>query len=330
MKISKKNILLISIIAMFLIAIIVVLIERNKPWVPSIQGSHVMEMKEYEEIDGGFEYEYYDNFRSFKKSSLSEYHFISKKAAKDERYSKEYFKTRNLGILKFNNDKSKLNYYIIDVIISDGNCEVKLLEVKKIGFFTDKPSTYYCFLETVKDLSDLTFTLKIEKEVTYDSHVFSYINMDNEFVYLEGEDDPVIYRINDIDGLNDFIKEEKVLTTNNYIYKSMKLFIESSNKDTSFLLIRIPSSDFERWTATFDQGTINIVGVRTNHYLYEDETKFHSLIVLEIPKEQNVQKIESIKYFEYEDDLFTKEIDYSYNLVLSELTRSLLRYDVNL
>ena len=41
-----------------------------------------MEMKEYEEIDGGFEYEYYDNFRSFKKSSLSEYHFISKRRPK--------------------------------------------------------------------------------------------------------------------------------------------------------------------------------------------------------------------------------------------------------
>ena len=175
----------------------------------------------------------------------------------------------------------------------------------------------------------MTFTLKIEKEVTYDSHVFSYINMDNEFVYLEGEDDPVIYRINDIDGLNDFIKEEKVLTTNNYIYKSMKLFIESSNKDTSFLLIRIPSSDFERWTATFDQGTINIVGVRTNHYLYEDETKFHSLIVLEIPKEQNVQRLNQLSILNMKM-IFTKEIDYSYDLVLSELTRSLLRYDVNL
>lgn len=318
-------------ISLFCISIATILVifilNKENPWIPSVQGSYVIEM-EYEEINGDYEYLTYVDYNSFKNTSIANYHFIPQKQAKDERYSKEFFKTRDLAIIKFNRDESKINYSIIDAVINDKNCIVKLLEIKRIGEIEKTPATYYCFFETEKDLANLSINLIFEKEVQHDSQSFNYINMQNKFYFFEGETNPIIYRIDDVQGLNDFIEEDPVLTTENYIYNILSRYPNNAYENMSLVLIRIPSSDFEKWVAYFDQDKIFLTGVRSNHYLYGNETKFHSLISMLIPKESSILKIEIEKYHEYEDDITSNKTNFEFDLIASTITESMMRYDI--
>lgn len=301
--------------------------EENK-WIPSVQGSHVEEMP-YEEVGGNYSVEKYTDFKSFKKSELADYNFIRQRVAKEERYSAEFFKTRDLAVIKFNKPEKGIDYTVIDASVDGNSCTVKLLPIKQIT--EAEKTTYCCFLETEKDISAWNFRLVFEEEIIHKSNVSSYIAKDNSSYLFQGENTPVIFRISSTFGIDDFIEYDEVIDQYNYISRKFNSNYTKEDFDISdLLLVRVPSSDLEQCLAYVDNDTIKVVMVETNHYVdgWESAQDFSALIALLVPKDFNVNNTTVTHYIEYEDNIDNSAVLNKYTIAASTaITENLTRFD---
>lgn len=304
--------------------------EKNE-WIPEIQGSYVMQMLFYEEIDGGISIEKYTSFNSFKKSELADYNFSSVKPAKEERYSPEFFKTRDLAVIKFNKPESGVSYTVIDAAVSGSDCTVRLLAVSERFRAENENATYYCFLETEKDISKWNITLEITEEIVYEGRTSFYMNKHGEPYLFENESAPVMFKITSPQGAEDFVENDPVLDKWIFVWHILKALCSEENlSDSAMLLVRVPSQHLEDITATADNGTVRITGVKTNHYMWswEDDEYCSALIMLLVPKDFAPENARRATYTEYEDNADNSPVIGKYVLTeTTEITDSLTRYD---
>lgn len=295
------------VVSIFLIIFIVCLssCKKNYEWIPSVQGSNVSEIP-FEEIGDSHIVEKFANYSSFSKSKFANYYFCSQAKAKEERYSKEFFKNFDLITIKFNMPEKGIDFTVIDVCIVDNICTVVLLPVKRIAKITQQTTTYCCFVETAVDVSELRVELKFEETILHESQSFSYITSSNEFYSFEDKLKPRIFVINNKNGIEQFIEYDEVLSKQTYVYGQLSRYNDDVFESYSLMLVRLFSSDFENLAVSFDDDKLNIVGTYSNHYLFENEMPHHKLVVLLVPKEIKINEISRTVYFEYEDNLETK------------------------
>ena len=304
--------------------------EENE-WIPEVQGSCVMQMPEYEDIEGGISVEKYTSFKSFKNSALADYNFRSAVTAKEERYSPVFFKTRDLAVIKFNKPESGIDYTVIDAAVEGNDCTVKLLAVSDINLTGNENATYYCFLETEKDISNWNITLEITEEIAFGGRMFFYVDKHGMPYLFEDESAPVMFKITDPLGAEDFVENDPVLDKWIIVSHVVKaLCSEEHLSDSALLLVRVPSQHLEDLTATADNGAVEITGVKTNHYMWswEDDDLCSALIMLYVPKDFAPESARRTTYTEYEDDNDNVPVIGEY--VLTEtavITGSLTRYD---
>lgn len=321
-----------GILALVLIIAVVCLVgcKSENPWIPKVQGSHVSEMP-YEDIDEEFIVEKYTDFKSFKKSNLANYNFISQRVAKDERYSSEFFKTRDLAVIKFNKPEKGIEYTVIDADFSGNECCVTLLPMKRVAYVETQDTTYYCFLETEKDHTNFNLKLEFSTEVIHESTKLDYVSPETNLFYLfKNETAPVMFKIDSAAGVEEFIEKDEILDQNNFVSRSLLMYSDEVFSKSSLLLIRVPSSDLENCTAYIDGDTVEIIGIRSNHYLYgwEKEQKFSALIALLVPKDFAPNSITRTNYNEYEDNADNKAVFEEFKLDgKTEISENLTRYD---
>lgn len=324
--------------ALFIIPLIVGILfccsgckKKENPWIPEVQGSHVREMP-YEQINGDYSVEKYTDFKSFKKSELADYNFIKQRVAKEERYAEEFFKTRNLAVIKFNRPEKDIDYTVIAAPLDGNSCTVKLLPIKDPRRTEERETTYCCFLETEKDIKDWNISLEIESEVIHESHESGYIAKDNSPYLFEDETAPVIYKITSPEGASDFIEDDRCIDRYNIISVYLNIvctdeFFEKSD----LLLIRVPSYDMENCVAYIKDNVIEIVSVKSNHYMYgwEKEHNFSKLITLSVPKDLTPESAVRFSYTEYEDNADNRMIRDNYTVSgTTDITDNLTRFDL--
>lgn len=284
------------------IAVIIVFATKEDIWVPEQQGSYVREMP-YEEIAEEFVVEKYCDFKSFSESALADYVFVLNKRAAYERYSKKYFKNRDLAVIKFNKGQSGIKYCLTGAEFSDDVCAVKLVGAVKLSVVKEQPATYYCFLETEKDISRYDFSFSIEEETDCDSEQFSYITMDDK-PYLFDETTPKVFVIDSKRGFENFVADDPILTEQSYSVVLLNYYYsEEFYEHYSLLLVRLPASDFESWFAVSEGDSLRLFCFRSNHYLYPQnkETEFSIFVVMIVNKYAEFGSLVTEKYFEYED-----------------------------
>lgn len=300
----------------------------DNPWIPEVQGTHVMEMP-YEDIDGDYSVEKYADFKSFKKSELADYNFISQRVAKEERYSEEFFKTRDLAAIKFNKPENGIDYTVIDASVENNICTVKLLPIRSRT--EDGETTYCCFLETEKDISDWDIRLAFEEDVVHESQCLYYIDK-HDRPYLYDETAPVIFRISSYAGIADFIEYDEIVEKDSYISASLRLgYPEEKFNEYDLLLIRVPSSDLEECAAYINNDTAEIVCVKTNHYMFgwEKDHELSNLIAVLVPKDLKLGCAARTNYTEYEDNADNQAVRSEYTIDnTTAITENLTRYDL--
>lgn len=298
--------------------------EENK-WIPPVQGSQVLRMP-YEEIDGEYAVEKYTDFKSFKKSALADYNFNSAVTAKEERYSAEFFKTRDLAVIKFNRSDEGANYTITDAVLNGNDCTVKLLALKQ-SRVEESDITYYCFLETEKDISDWNISLDIS-EVVHSSFSFGYMDKHN-MPYLFENESCAMFRITAQQGVMDFFVNDEVLDEYSYIHAILRAYSESL-ADNDILLVRVPSNILERIAAAINGGAVEITGTFSDHYTWKgNKTRESKLIVLLVPKDFTLGKAVRTNYAEYEDNADNGGVRTEFVLSgTTQVTDGLIRYDI--
>ena len=326
MKIRLLPIVLIAALCLCLVGC-----KSENPWIPEVQGSHVSEMP-YEDIDEEFIVEKYTDFKSFKKSELADYNFISQRVAKDERYTAEFFKTRDLAAIKFNYPKSGIKFTVADVAEDGSESIVKLLPMSDWET-EEQETTYYCFIETVNDISDKKFRLELLDEPISENagDNIIYITEDNQS-YVFDEDAPVAFRLSSAEAVGEFIEYDEILTEYHYAQMSLTQLLNNCEDDKELLLVRLPSSSFEELAGSIDSGTVKFTGAITNHYIFawEKGSYWSTLVPFYVPKGFVPDSIERMQYKEYEDE-FTPEqklIRNSYTLdKTTEITDNITRFD---
>lgn len=322
------------LLALFLLTVMVLCCsacagEENE-WIPEIQGSYVMEML-YEDIGGDISVEKYTSFNSFRKSELADYNFHAYKPAKEERYSPEFFKTRDLAVIKFNKPESGVHYTVIDAAVNGSDCTVQLLAVSGRFRVEKENATYYCFLETEKDISKWNITLEITEEIVYDGYSAFYMNKHGEPYLFENESAPVMFKITSPQGAEDFVENDPVLDKWIFISHILKsLCSEERLSDSEMLLVRVPSQHLESLAATADNGAVGIVGVKTNSYMWswEDDEYCSALIMLFVPKDFTPESAQRTTYTEYRDNADNIPVTDKYVLTgTTTVTDNLTRYD---
>lgn len=302
----------------------------ENPWVPEVQGSHVSEML-YEDFDGEYVVEKYTDFKSFKKSELADYNFIQQRVAKEERYSADFFKTHDLAVIKFNKPEKGIEYTVIGADFSGNECCVTLLPVKRAAYVETQDTTYYCFLETEKDLTNFNLKLEFSTEIIHESTKLEYISAETNLPYLfENETTSVMFKIDSIAGIKEFIEKDEVLDEYNFVSSSLLMYSDEVFSKSSLLLIRVPSSYLEGCSAYINNDVIEIVGIKSNHYLYgwEKDQEFSALIVVLVPKDFTPSGIVRTNYTEYEDNINNQAVRSEYALSnTTAVTDSLTRYD---
>ena len=289
----------------FALGMVFALTSCQSEWIPEVQGSQVLEIP-YESIEDEFTVEKYVDFSSFSKSPWASYNFIAQEQAKNERYSKEYFKKSDLIVVKFNMSEKGIDFTITDMIVEDNVCTINLLPVKRIAKIKEQQTTYCCFVETTKDISSLDIELNIQENIVHESQAFSYITDNNEFYTFKDETEPVLFVIDSSNGIGQFFENDGVLSKQSYIFAQLSRYSEEVFSEYSLMLVRLPSSDFEQLAVYYEDNVLHIVGTHSNHYLYEKETKHHKLVALLIPKDLNIDMVSRTVYYEYEDNLTEK------------------------
>ena len=332
---SKKKIGLIFAIFAVLIAAAAVLISlpksKENKWLPEVQGSHVEEMP-YEDIVGDYSVEKYSDFKSFKRSELANYEFVGERApSKEGRYSKEFFKTRDLAVIKFNKPEKGIKYTVINADVSGNDCCVSLLPVKDTMQVETQDTTYYCFLETEKNISDWDIQLAFEEEVVHETQCLYYTDK-HDRPYLYDETAPVIFRISSNDGIADFIEYDEVIEKDNFISFSLRYgYPQEKFNEYDLLLIRVSSSYLEDCAAFINNDTAEIVCVKTNHYMFgwEKDQKSSNLIAVLVPKDFKLGGAARTNYTEYEDNADNQPVRGEYTInKTTAITENLTRYDL--
>lgn len=325
-----RNVKLLSFVLIVAICLCFVGCSGDNSWIPEVQGSHVIEMP-YEDIKGEYVVEKYTDFKTFKKSKLADYNFIRQRVAKEERYSSEFFKTRDLAVIKFNKPEKGIEYTVVSADFSENNCCVNLLPVKRAAFVETQDTTYCCFLETEKDLTNINLKLEFSTEIIHESTKLNYVSpKTNTFYLFENEVTPVVFKIDSTAGIERFIKDDEIMDERSGIARNLLMYSNEVFDQLSMLLIRVPSSDLENCMAYIDSNTIEIAGIRSNHYLYgwEKEQEFSALIALLVPKDFTPNSIVRTNYNEYEDNIDTKSVRSEYTLDnAAAVTDSLTRFD---
>lgn len=297
--------------------------EENK-WIPSVQGSRVYQMP-YESIDSEYAVEKYADLNSFKKSALADYNFNSQKTAKEERYSAEFFKTRDLAAVKFNKPGEDIDFTVIDAVRNGNDCTVKLLAVKTPRA-VERDITYYCLLETEKDITDWNISLDIA-EVVHDSFASAYIDKHNA-PYLFENECCTMFRITAEQGFMDFFENDEVLDEYSIIHVLFRSYRERL-ADGDLLLVRVPSTVLEKTVAAINGSTVEITGTFSNHYMWEGNNPGESkLIILLVPKDFTPENAVRTNYSEYEDNADNGGVRSEYVLSgTTKITDSLTRYE---
>lgn len=302
----------------------------NNPWIPEVQGSHVSEMP-YEQINGDFTVGKYTDFKSFKKSELAEYNFIQQRIAKEERYSAEFFKTRDLAVIKFNKAENGIEYTVVSADIDGNECCVNLLPVKRVTSVDALDTTYYCFLETEKDLTDLNLKLEFLPEIIHESAKLEYVSPETNLPYLfKNEATPVMFKIDSVAGIKEFIEKDEVLDEYNFVSSNLLMYSDEDFSQSSLLLVRVPSSFLESCCAYINNDVIEVVGIKSNHYMYgwEKDQEFSALIAVPVSKHFTPSGIVRTNYTEYEDNADNKSVRNEYALInTTTVTENLTRYD---
>lgn len=307
---KNKNIIYVCLIALGVVAlgaILLLTLGQKKDWSPEVRGSHVLEIS-YENMENEYVAEKFADFSAFSKSKWADYNFISQAKAKDERYSKEYFKNSDLIVIKFNMSEKGIAFTVTDVSVKDNVCTVELLPVKRISKLEKKQTTYCCFVETKTDISAFEVKLSFRESVSHESQEFSYITENNEYYTFEGQTEPTAFVIDSKNGIEQFFEHDGVLSKQSLIYVQLKKYSDEVFAEYSLMLVRLPSSDFEQLAVYYEGNTLRIVGTYSNHYLYkkEKETKHHKLVALLIPKDLSIDTASRTVYYEYEDNLAEK------------------------
>lgn len=326
-----RKVRLLSFVLIITISLCFTGCKQDDPWIPEVQGSHVREMP-HEDIDGEFVVEKFTDFKSFKKTELADYNFIRQRVAKEERYSSEFFKTRDLVVIKFNYPKNGIEFTVADVVEEGSECVVKLLPMPE-SIPEDQETTYYCFIETQNDISGKNYRLEILDEVIRDSLgiSLSYITED-DLPYLFDENAPAAFKLSSPDAVMDFIEYDEILTKYNFVRAALISLFNGRTDDKELLLVRTASSTFETLIGSIDGGAVKITGTKTNHYLFgwEKGSDESTLVAFRVPKGFVPDSIERLQYNEYEDG-FTPEqklIRNSYTLEKTTgITDNLTRFD---
>lgn len=325
-----RKVKLLSFFLIVVVSLCFVGCNSNNPWIPEVQGSHVSEMP-YEQINGDYTVEKYTDFKSFKKSELADYNFIQQRVAKKERYSAEFFKTCDLAVIKFNKPEKGIEYTVVSADINGNECCITLLPVKRLATIEAQDTTYYCFFETEEDLTNLNFKLEFSPEIIHESEKLEYISSKTDLPYLfESETTPVMFKIDSVAGIKEFIEKDEVLDQYNYISRSLLMYSDEVFNQSSLLLVRVPSSFLEGCYAYTNNDMIEVVGIKSNHYRYgwEKDQKFSALIALIVPKDFTPDHIARTNYTEYEDNADKKSVRNEYALSKTTvMTEDLTRFD---
>lgn len=316
---SNLIIVLVTLIIIVITIIIIVYFTQNKDnkWIPEVQGSHVSEI-EYQSIDG-IKVETYDDYKTFKNSELANTYIISQKPTKEERYSKEYFDDSNLAVVKFNYKYSNVKFYMTDAIFSNGVCTIKLFGAISEVTSKESDSTYSCYLETKNSVKDLSFELVIE-EYHYSNQELIFIGEDNKPYTPDNSAEPIVYKINNKEGIKEFIKQDGSISDMNYIVTYLNAYSNEFFNDYSLLAIKLPSSDFhENFVRISQSDQVEITSIYTNHYKFLNQTEYYALLVLPVSKTLEVQDVVYKVYNEYEDTVESIRFEESYSLIKVEL-----------
>lgn len=311
---------------------------ENK-WIPDIQGSNVSEI-EYEEINGEYTADIFSNYSSFAKSAWADYYFniMDQKPAKEERYTKVFFKDMDLIIIKFNVSEGGLEFYVSDVMKNDGVITVTLLPIKKHED-AEQSHTYCCCVETAMDVTGCDVKLLFEETVRYDSISFPYIVEDvtmGSTDILGNQPEPLVFLITGKQGIRDFFDYDEVMSERNlYVSIPLSSYPDDTYEEQNLMLVRVLSSVWERPSngpaVNIDGSTLNIVSAFSDHYASES-TPHHRLLALFVPKDFEPEQVVRTIYYEYEDDLAEKKVvspytrlettDYSDNLKIISFEKS--------
>lgn len=328
-----RKVKLLAFVMMIVVTICFTGCSKENPWIPEVQGSHVSVMP-YEDIDGEFTVEKYTDFKSFKKSELADYNFIKQRVAKDERYSKEFFETRDLAVIKFNYPKSGIDFIVADITEQGSECVVRLLPMPDYYYeVKDQETTYCCFIETQNDISDKNYRLEFLEEQIRENlnHNMTYSTEDG-LPYVFDEDVPVAFKLSSPDAALEFVEYDEILTKDNYLRVLLTSILENCGDDKELLLVRIPSSSFENLAGSIDGGTVKLTGAITNHYghAWEKGGYWSELVPFYVPKGFEPDSIERTQYNEYEDGFSAEQklTRNSYTLdKTTEITDNVTRYD---
>lgn len=325
-----RKVKLLAFVMMIVVTLCFTGCNKENPWIPEVQGSHVSVMP-YEDIDGEFTVEKYTDFKSFKKSELANHNFIKQKVAKEERYSSEFFKTHDLAVIKFNKPEKGIKYTVVSADTNGNECCITLLPVKRLATIEAQDTTYYCFFETEEDLTNLNFKLEFSPEILHESEKLEYISPKTDLPYLfEDETTPVIFKIDSVAGVKEFIEKDEVIDQYNFISSSLLMYSDEVFSKSSLLLVRVPSSFLESCHAYTNNDMIEVVDIKSNHYRYswEKDQEFSALIALLVPKDFAPNSIVRTNYNEYEDNIDTKSVRREYTLDnAATVTDSLTRFD---
>lgn len=327
-----RKVRLLALVLMVVMSLCFAGCNKENPWIPEVQGSHVREMP-HEDISGDYSVEKYTDFRSFKKSALANYNFIKQRVAKEERYTAEFFKTRDLAVIKFNYPKSGIAFTVADVVDEGSSSVVKLLPMPNyVHDVEEQETTYYCFIETQNDILDKNYRLEfIEEQIREDLNQSMY-GTEDEMFYVFDEDAPVAFRLSSPDAVMEFIEYDEILTEYNIVRIALTSIFNGCEDDKEVLLVRTASSSFENLVGSIDGGAVKLTGAKTNHYRigWEKGGDVSVLVTFLVPKGFVPESIERTQYNEYEDE-FTPEqklIRNSYTLEkTTEITDNLTRFD---
>lgn len=328
-----RKVRLLALVMIVVISLCFAGCNKENPWIPKVQGSHVSEMP-HEDIGGEFAVEKYTDFKSFKKSALANYNFIKQRVAKEERYTAEFFKTRDLAVIRFNYPKSEMKFTVADIAEDGSECVVKLLPMPSVNGEPEAlETTYYCFIETQNDISDKNFRLEFLDEPIRENlgYGMTYGTEDN-LPYVFDEDAPVAFRLSSPDAVMEFIEHDEIFTEYNYVRIRLTSLLDNCGDDKELLLVRIPSTDFENLAGSLDGSTVRFTGAISNHYIFawEKGGYWSMLVPFYVPKGYVPESIERAQYFEYEDG-FTDADKFTGNYYTldktTEITDNLTRFD---
>lgn len=253
--------------------------------IPLYQGSHVLNI-EYQETEGVV-VSGYDTYKQFDKSQYADLKLsVFGYEARNSFYSKEFFKTRKLIVVRFN-AKANAEYFIKSLTYKDDQYNV---ELSRLNYGeTDEQATYACFLEL--EITNSVSDPKVKLDIVEERQVVSTLTSENNSI----NENVVVNRL--------VTYEDKSAYTSGLSQTSsifLNRFDEEFFNTKDLLVIDYVAYSYSTSALDFDGNSINLYVYNTEHYRNEDDTNRRLILYIEIDKDSMIKNINYFSYWEAE------------------------------